>query len=143
MKMNSVFPSATAHVNGAGVNGRVEFFQKTNAVLVKADISGLPENETGFFGFHIHEGVSCLGKGFPETGGHYDKDKNPHPRHSGDMPPLFSNGGRAYLAFLTNRFSVADVIGRTVVIHSMADDFTSQPSGNAGEKIACGVIEKA
>ena len=49
---------------------------------------------------------------------------------------------RAYLSVLTDRFNVSDIIGRTVIIHNMPDDFTSQPSGNAGEKIACGVIKK-
>ena len=52
-------------------------------------------------------------------------------------------GGGAYLAVLTDRFSVADVLGRTVVIHSGADDFHTQPAGNAGTKIACGVIRRA
>jgi Cu-Zn family superoxide dismutase len=56
------------------------------------------------------------------------------------MPPLFSSGGRAFLVFLTNRFKVRDVVGRTVVIHAGRDDFTTQPSGDSGKKIACGVI---
>ena len=141
--MNSVFPSATANMEGDGIRGTVDFFQKTNGVLVKADISGLPEsNEAGFFGFHVHKGGSCEGAGFPEAGSHYDRDDNPHPRHSGDMPPLLSNGGRAYLAFMTNRFSVDEIIGKTVIIHGMPDDFHTQPSGDSGEKIACGVIRK-
>lgn len=143
MRINSVIPSAVAHIKGEGITGRVDFFQRKDAVLVKASVSGLPENEMGFFGFHIHEGESCLGENFSATGSHYDKNKKEHPKHSGDMPPLFSNGKNAYLAFLTNRFSVADVLGKTVVIHDKADDFTTQPAGNAGTKIACGVIEKA
>ena len=58
------------------------------------------------------------------------------------MPPLFSNDGYALQAFLTDRFTVRDIIGRTVILHDEVDDFTSQPAGNAGERIACGVIRK-
>lgn len=54
---------------------------------------------------------------------------------------MLYNGG-AYMNVATDRISVKDIIGRAVVIHSMPDDFTSQPSGNAGNKIACGAIFK-
>jgi len=74
--------------------------------------------------------------------GHYNPDNLPHPYHSGDMPPLFGNDGTAFSVFLTNRFKIDEIIGRTVVIHAQPDDFTSQPSGNSGEKIACGIIEE-
>jgi len=56
--------------------------------------------------------------------------------------PLFSNSGYAWSSFLTNRFTVDQIIGRTVIIHSDPDDFTTQPSGNSGKKIACGEIIK-
>jgi Cu-Zn family superoxide dismutase len=59
------------------------------------------------------------------------------------MPPLFVNHGYAFSAFLTDKFYVRDVIGLTVIIHAQPDDFTTQPSGNAGKKIACGLIEKS
>ena len=59
------------------------------------------------------------------------------------MPPLFINDGYAFMIFLTDRFKVDEIIGRTVIIHSMPDDFTTQPSGNSGMKIACGVVESA
>lgn len=58
------------------------------------------------------------------------------------MPSLFENKGYAYMTFLTDRFKLKDVIGKAIIIHSMPDDFTSQPSGNSGEKIACGIINK-
>jgi len=58
------------------------------------------------------------------------------------MPPLFCVGNRAFLAFLTDRFSVNEILGKTVVIHDGLDDFTTQPSGNSGNKIACGVISR-
>lgn len=117
-------------------------------MLVTADIYGLPTGETGcdsgVFGFHIHEGEDCGSNGqepFSNTKGHYNPGDCPHPYHAGDLPPLFENDGYAYMSFLTNRFTATEIIGRTVVIHLKPDDFHSQPSGNSGEKIACGVIK--
>ena len=66
-----------------------------------------------------------------------------HPYHAGDLPPLFGSGGVAVSVFLTDRFHLEDIIGKTVIIHSSPDDFTTQPSGNAGAKIACGEIKRA
>lgn len=66
-----------------------------------------------------------------------------HPYHAGDLPPLFSANGNAVLEVLTDRFNIHQIIGKTIIIHRNPDDFTTQPSGNAGEKIACGVIKKA
>ena len=139
--------SAIAHISGGedypGLRGTVRFIPRCGGTLVVADICGLPDSETGFFAFHIHEGGDCCGSGFPNTGGHYDPEDTEHPRHAGDLPPLLSNRGRAYSQVLTGRFCVSDIIGKTVVIHSRPDNFTSQPAGNAGEKIACGVIRWA
>ena len=136
--------SAIAHVSGGEdypeLRGTVHFFPRCVGTLVVADINGLPNSETGFFAFHIHEGDNCCGSGFPNTGSHFNPEKAAHPQHAGDLPPLLSDTGRAYSQVLTGRFCVSDIIGRTVVIHSGPDDFTTQPSGNAGKKIACGVI---
>ena len=66
----------------------------------------------------------------------------PHPYHAGDMPPLFGANGYAFSAFLSDRFTVEEVIGKTVIFHEAPDDFVTQPSGNAGAKMACGVIVK-
>ena len=138
-------PDAVAYVRGGAdapnINGQVRFYQEPRSVRVEADIAGLPkDSETGFFGFHIHEGNSCAGTGFPQTGNHYNPDATTHPRHAGDLPPLMMQQGRAQMTVRTDRFRVQDIIGRTVVIHSNPDDFTTQPTGNAGTKIACGVI---
>ena len=146
-------PFAKARINGSpdypNLQGSVDFVQLDNGVLVIADISGLPTEVAKcacrVFGFHIHEGDSCTGTQndpFSNTKAHFNPNDCPHPCHAGDMPPLFGNSGRAWLAFLTDRFTVNDIIGKTVVIHSNPDDFTTQPSGNSGVKIACGVIEK-
>lgn len=137
-------PQAIANIHGAdpaaGPIGTVAFYCRPTGTLVAANICRLPQSGPEIFGFHIHEGCSCGGTGFSKTGGHYSKGNCDHPRHAGDLPPLFGCGGHARMAVLTGRFRVADVIGRTVVIHSQPDDFTSQPAGNAGKKIACGVI---
>ncbi len=123
--------------------GTVCFFQEPGGVLVVAEIFGLPQNSrTGFFGLHIHQGESCTGEAFSATEGHYDPNKQPHPLHAGDLPPLLKCRDGAYLAVRTDRFRVENILGRTVVIHDGPDDFRSQPAGNAGKKIACGVIYK-
>ena len=137
-------PKAAARVMGnpeyPELKGMVYFYQQCGGVLVMADISGLPWD--GFFGFHIHAGGSCRGEGFPDTGTHYDPDNVPHPDHRGDLPPLLCANARAKMTVLTDRFRVSEIMGKTVVIHSDPDDFTTQPAGNAGKKIACGVIRR-
>lgn len=145
MQNRAMRPDAVSYIRGGKdapcLRGVVKFYQRCDGVLVEAEVTGLPStNETGFFAFHIHEGHCCTGVNFADTGGHFDLDNAPHPQHTGDLPPLLSCCGKAYACFLTGRFQVRDVIGRTVVIHGNADDFHSQPSGNAGEKIACGMI---
>jgi len=139
-------PSARAVVSGnaahSRIRGQVSFVPRREGVLVIADIQGLPYSENGFFAMHIHEGGDCRGKGFPNTGVHYNPGKHPHPRHAGDLPPLLSSDGNAYLAVLTSRFRVEDIIGKSLVIHDKPDDFKSQPAGDAGNKIACGLIRR-
>lgn len=145
-------PRAAAEIFGsesyADISGVVRFYQVNKGVIVYAEISGLPHSKAPcddrIFGFHIHEGTSCSGNAedpFANTMSHYDKGNCEHPHHSGDMPPLFGNDGLAIMMFFTNRFSIEEIIGRTVVIHDMPDDFKTQPSGNSGKKIACGVIK--
>ena len=144
-------PTAVAMVEGGelypDISGTVRFYDTAYGTVVFAEIMGLPmgdeKTDSPIFGFHIHSGCSCAegtGEPFPNTGGHYDPYDRPHPYHSGDMPPLIGVGGLAFSAFLTDRFTADEVLGRTVVIHDSPDDFTSQPSGNAGLKIACGEI---
>ena len=132
---------ALACVKGPeGIRGTVKFYPVNCGTLITAEITGLPKNADGFFALHIHEGTRCTGEGFRDTGNHYDPHGVDHPRHAGDLPPLLSENGRAFLAVETGRFTVWEIIGRTVVIHGGSDDFRSQPSGDAGQKIACGVI---
>ena len=131
------------------ISGTVRFYQTSGGVIVFTEINGLPHDglpcHERIFGFHIHKGIDCGGSmddPFSDTMSHYDPNGCEHPYHAGDLPPLFGNGGFALCAFLTNRFAVNEVIGRTVIIHDRPDDFTTQPSGNSGTKIACGVIQR-
>lgn len=146
-------PDAHACIKGSPqhpcVNGWVRFYQTPQGVLTAAELHGLPDGDkprrSGVFGFHIHSGKCCTGTAadpFADAEMHYDPDNLDHPYHAGDLPPLFSDCGYALCIFLTNRFSLSDVIGRTVIVHSKPDDFTTQPSGNSGEKLACGQITR-
>lgn len=146
-------PVAYANVRGkdeyASVKVNVYFYRLMEKVFVVVDAQGLPQNggECGknVFGFHIHSGESCIGNEtdpYADAKTHYNPYNCPHPEHSGDMPPLFGNNGSAFMGFVTDRFTIDEIIGKTVIIHSKADDFTTQPSGNSGEKIACGIIKK-
>ena len=122
--------SAIADVVGGesapNLSGKVRFYQRNDGVLVVAEIHGLPDSETGFFAFHIHEGRDCDGESFPNTGNHYDPFGRAHPDHAGDLPPLLSADGTANLAVLTNRFALREVIGRTGV--TTATRTISRPS---------------
>lgn len=130
------------------IRGIVNLRQTNKGVLITSKIYNLPY-EIGkcnkrIFGFHIHEGTECSGNNqdeFANAKSHYNPSNCAHPAHAGDMPSLFENKGYAYMTFLTDRFKLKDVIGKAIIIHSMPDDFTSQPSGNSGEKIACGIIK--
>lgn len=143
--------SAFAHIKGSynypDLRGNVYFNETQRGIMVTAEVFGLPvQNKMcgeGFFAFHIHEGSSCTGNSedpFADVKFHYNPGNCPHPYHAGDLPPLLSNNGHAYMTVLTDRFSLDEIIGRTIVIHENADDFTTQPSGNSGAKIACGEI---
>jgi Cu-Zn family superoxide dismutase len=141
---------AVAHIKGSReyptLHGTVTLKQTRKGVLVTAEIYGLPDNneyKTGVFAFHIHNGISCTGTredSFADAGIHYNPKNAVHPYHAGDLPSLFSNNGYAYMSVLTNRFNLREIIGRVIVIHRNVDDFTTQPAGNAGAKIACGKI---
>lgn len=147
-------PMARAAVTGGpdypGLRGEVAFWQTDAGVLCEAAFVGLPQSGTcpgGIFAFHIHEGQQCSGEDFSDTGGHYSPEGLSHPCHAGDLPPILGvstpSGSVGYSVFLTGRFSLEEILGRTVILHANPDDFATQPSGSAGKKIACGVIEAA
>lgn len=144
-------PEAYAYVRGSEkypeLSGKIYFYPIWDGTLVVADVQNQPlkekECQYEILGFHIHEGSQCLPEGedpFGKTGPHFNPHGCEHPNHAGDFPPLFANRGKAFSIFYTDRFYPDEVVGRTVVIHKMADDFHTQPSGNSGEKIGCGEI---
>lgn len=115
-------------------------------------VTGLPPyhpanggQPVGPHGFHIHENGVCMigdpNDPFMSAGGHWNPTDQPHGNHAGDFPVLFSMNGTADMDFFTDKFKVSDVIGKSVVIHQNPDDYRSQPSGNSGKKLACGVIK--
>lgn len=143
-------PDAIAWIAGdatdSTLNGSVKFYQTSyGGILVEAQIFGLPDisvpGSSNFYAMHIHESGDCSDH-FSHTGLHYNPGNTDHPDHAGDMPPLLGNQGYAFSVFYDKRFTLQDIIGRSVIIHEKPDDFTSQPAGNAGNKIGCGRIER-
>ena len=122
--------------------GKVLFSPYGRGTLVTVRLLGLPA--PGFLGLHIHEKGDCTTGGdvsFAQAGAHYDPHGVHHPWHAGDLPPILSlSDGTALLAVYTDRFQPADVVGRSIIVHNMPDDLHSQPSGNSGARIACGII---
>lgn len=133
--------------------GVVYFMEVPEGVEVYAEVTGLPDYQPGTdenlpigpHGFHIHEFGNCdIGdpqNPFQAAGDHWNPENQPHGNHAGDFPVLFSNHGRAAMYFFTDKFKVADIIGKSVIIHQSPDDYRSQPSGNAGKRLACGIIK--
>lgn len=149
--MNCTLNRAAAQLHGApgcpAVSGRATFRQCRRGVLVTVEVNGLPHHEDtcerDIFAMHIHSGKHCTGSAedpFADVGVHFNPEDCRHPDHAGDLPPLFGCRGYAYSSFLTDRFTVEQIIGRTLIIHEHLDDFTTQPGGNAGRKMVCGEI---
>ena len=141
-------PSALAWVTGdtrvPSLSGLVKFFETPyGGTLIEAEIFGLPDRlnpgSSHFYAMHIHENGDC-GNDFQNTGGHFNPTGAEHHGHTGDLLPLFANQGYAWISFYDKRFIIPQILGKSVVIHQMPDDFHTQPSGNSGGKIGCGVI---
>lgn len=134
------------------ITGTVIFQDVPGGVLVYVQIWGLPpylqaqkgEDPIGPHGFHIHENGNCqIGEPtnpFQAAGEHWNPGQQPHGNHAGDFPVLFSNNGYAYMTFFTNKLKVKNIIGKAVIIHQNPDDYRSQPAGDAGKRLACGII---
>lgn len=131
---------------GSKVEGRVTFTQTEEGIRVHAEISGLTP---GDHGFHIHEFGVWSDDGMA-SGGHYNPTMQKHAgrdtpkRHTGDLGNITANAsGNATLDFVDSHMSFHgphSIIGRGVVVHEKADDFKTQPTGNAGGRVAVGVI---
>ena len=144
-------PAACAEIHGTisypGLLGLANFYHISSGALLFARIKGLPFDPQScgpsFFGFHIHEGVSCSGTSsspFANIGGHYNPNNCTHPGHAGDLPPLIGSRSDALMIVLVDSFTIEKIIGRTLAIHAGPDMFMSQPNTHDSAIIACGVI---
>jgi Cu-Zn family superoxide dismutase len=132
---------------GAKVHGLVTFTQEGSNVKVVAHVEGLTP---GKHGFHIHEWGDCSSKDGASAGGHFNPTGAPHAapdaaqHHAGDLGNIDANAeGVAHLEFNDSMMKLSGpgaVIGRGVIVHANADDLKTQPTGNAGGRLACGVI---
>jgi superoxide dismutase, Cu-Zn family len=129
--------------------GTVELTETANGTVVLARLTGLPE---GPHAFHVHETGVCEPP-FTSAGGHYNPDGHSHGfhaeggPHAGDLPNIFvPASGELIVEFFSTRLEVDDRLfdddGAAVVIHAGPDDHMTDPAGDAGPRIACGVLEK-
>lgn len=149
--------SATANMKGVDGNGlgKVSFSQTTEGVLLQVQLQGL---KSGVHAIHIHETGKCEGPDFKSAGGHFNPDNDSHgylvgrDSHAGDMPNFtVSSDGKATVEIMNPDVTLTEGkpgallggSGTAVVVHAGADDYKSQPAGDAGERVACGVITAA
>jgi Cu-Zn family superoxide dismutase len=133
---------------GSTTTGTVQFTQRGNRVLVSGEVRGLKPNAE--HGFHVHEKGDCSSRDGMSAGGHYNPGGRPHGRHGtgahhvGDLPPLKADAaGVARFSFESASIGLAgpaDIVGRGLIVHRDPDDYTTQPTGNAGPRLACAVI---
>jgi len=136
--------------SGSTVSGSVKFTQIGGVVRVTGEITG---HTKGPKGFHIHEKGDCSDDKGMNTGGHFNPHQHKHGgpydpvKHSGDLGNLvFNADGVAKINFTVGDISVTrdkpdGIIGRAVIVHATVDDFKTDPTGNAGGRVACGVIQ--
>ncbi len=139
--------SATLQSN-AGVSGTVQFAPEGGTVRVKVEIAGL---EPGPHGFHIHETGDCSAEDFTSAGGHFNPTDDEHgapsaaQHHAGDFGNIEASDAGVVsveleMDVVLDPSAPDSIIGKAVIVHAQADDLTSQPSGDAGSRVACGVI---
>lgn len=137
---------------GNTVSGQVRFTHYANKVVITGKIEGLKPNAE--HGFHIHEKGDCSSGDGVSAGGHFNPYGKPHgpvdhsEHHAGDLPSLKADAsGVALINHETYAVSVGDginsVLGRGLIVHRDPDDFKTQPTGNSGPRVACGVIKAA
>lgn len=136
------------------IDGVVYFNDVEGGTEVIVEVWGLPlykpatnnDQPIGPHGFHIHEYGVCRiidpNNPFESAGGHYNPTNQPHGNHIGDFPVIFSNDGYSMMKFFTNKFKPNEVFNKSVLIHENPDDYRTQPAGDSGRRIACGVICK-
>ena len=147
-------PQAAAKLGATAGNrtaGNVTFTSNGDRVRVLAKVTGLTP---GAHGFHIHEKGDCSAPDATSAGGHFNPTGKSHgnpaagEHHGGDMPMLVADAaGNATLDVtldtVTLRDGASSVVGRAVVVHKDPDDYVTQPTGNSGARVACGVIAAA
>lgn len=132
------------------VSGNVTFTQSGNQVKVVAHVEGLTP---GRHGFHIHDKGDCSAPDFSSAAGHFNPGGGKHgapgaaEHHAGDFGNIEANAsGMAHAEFTSSAITISDgpnsVVGRAVIVHAKADDLATQPTGDAGGRLACGVIQK-
>lgn len=145
-------PSATANLQptrGNATAGTVQFVQVGDVVKVSGSVSGLKPGAE--HGFHIHEKGDCSSGDGMSTGGHFNPGGKPHghhgkgDHHTGDLPSLKADAnGVATFSFESPSIRVGssahDVVGKGLIVHRDPDDYSTQPTGNAGPRLACAVI---
>lgn len=132
---------------GNTCSGTVTFSQEKDGLHIEAHISGLTPGEHGF---HIHEFGNCACDDAVCAGDHFNPTNSPHgsptaeKRHVGDLGNLVADqDGIAHYAYTDNRCTLNgphSIIGRGVIIHAQRDDYVTQPTGNAGARVGCGVV---
>lgn len=140
--MNVTKAVAVIHSNSSDISGWVTFTKVSDGVRVEAKLNGLSE---GKHGFHIHTYGDCRADDYSSAGGHFNPAQEKHgapddsARHMGDMGNISANGTAA-IDYVDHNININKIIGRALILHKGTDDLTSQPSGAAGPRIACGVI---
>ena len=132
--------------SGSKVTGTVTFTQTGDSVQVVADITGLTP---GKHAFHVHEFGDCSAPDAASAGTHFNPTQKPHgapdapEHHVGDMGNLAADStGKAHLELKSNTLKLSgetSILGRSVIVHEKVDDW-SQPVGNAGGRVACGLV---
>jgi Cu-Zn family superoxide dismutase len=133
---------------GNAVRGLVMFHEMDGHLMAHALLSGLKPGAE--HGFHIHEVGSCASVDGTSAGGHFNPDGQPHgpqagAHHAGDLPALKADAnGKVDQKFTIDGPKIsegpASLVGRSVIVHAQPDDYTTQPTGNSGARLACGVI---
>lgn len=140
-----------APTRGNTATGHITFADQGGRVRVSGQVTGLKPNAE--HGFHVHETGDCGSPDGMSTGGHYNPDGMPHGQHSmpqhhaGDLPSLKADAnGVARIDAVVMNLGIgsgrADLLGRGLIVHADPDDYRTQPTGNAGARIACAVIMK-